>query len=191
MNELIKYTAEILNIKTNSKLVVFDMQSELQGITDIADYQKFIRSNINYLGMEYMTGFQKFIKLTEMYKRQYTEKTNQGRIGKGIDTAQKLANKIKEVSSHVEDNNDLTFINFSTDGKCYFTDFEIKQLKKIGSLNKCVRLQKSISGEDALLERLKGQMREIVLTKALVRPQEKTDRNVAKLMSSMAEKVRA
>jgi len=173
MRDLIEYLMAILNVKTDSSFVVLDMQNELQDITDIADYQKFIRKNINYLGMEYMTGFQKFIKLTEMYKRQYTEKHNQERLLGSQDTARKLAVKVKSVASTIE-NNDIEFKNI----KDFFTAWEIKELNKIGNAMKCIRLQKSVSGSDELYEKLKEQMREIVMVNMLDKPKETTYKKI-------------
>lgn len=193
MKEIIKYISTILNIKTDSMLVVADMESELHGIVDISEYKDYLRRNINYLGMEYMTGFQKFIKLTEMYKRQYAERTNKERLSKSQDTAQQLADKVRSVAPYVNHNQNLKPENFSANGECYFTAFERKQLAKIGSLTRCVNLQISVSGEDALLEKLKEQMIEIVMIQAIAKPKEKEEVNksVASLMNMAASKVRA
>ena len=162
MRELIEYLMAILNIKTDSSFVVRDMQSELQGVQDILAYQKYIRSNINYLGMEYMTGFQKFIKLTEMYKRKENEALNQKRLGKSRNTARLLSDKVKTVASIIEDNN-IEFKNI----KDHFTSWELGELEKIGDAAKCVRLQKSVSGGDELYDRLKDQLETIVLNPTL------------------------
>lgn len=162
MRELIEYLMAILNIKTDSSFVVLDMQNELKDIQDIPAYQKYIRSNINYLGMEYMTGFQKFIKLTEMYKRKENELLNKGRLEGSRDTAQKIAGKVKTVATMVEDN----YIEFKNI-KDHFTPWELKELSKIGDAQKCVRLQKSVSGSDELYETLKEQLAEIVMSPAL------------------------
>jgi len=178
MRDLIEYLMAILNIKTDSSFVVLDMQNELQDIIDIADYQKFIRKNINYLGMEYMTGFQKFIKLTEIYKRQYAEAHNQERLEASRNTAKELSQKVKTVSEAVE--NGAIFHNMKIKGtnENYFTNWELKELSKRGGSVHCVGLQKSVSGSDELYEKLKEQMREIVMVDMLDKPKETTSKKI-------------
>ncbi len=182
MKELIKYLTAILNIKTDSDLVILDMTSEIQGVADIADYREFIRKNLNYLGMEYLTGFQKFVKLTEMYKRQYAEATNAGRIADSERVAIEIADKVKKIAPLLDDK-DLSFSSFK-EGKP-FTKFEVSQLMKIGSLRSCVRLQRSVSGGDALLDKLKEVNKAIVINKALGHKQaDKTHKGVSNLIGN-------
>ena len=187
MNSIIGYIANILNIKTDSELVVLDMMSELKTITDIPDYQKFIKKNFNHYDLQYMTGFQKFIRLTEMYKLKRFEMQNKDRLKNSANFAFKLSEKVKTVSSKVKGNPELNFNNFRINGEPYFTEFEISQLSKIGSLYKCVQLQRSVSGRDALLERLQEQAREVIFQKALQKP----EKNVAELVTKVANSVRA
>jgi len=190
MTELIDYLANILNIKTNSDLVILDMQNELQSITDIAHYRAFIRSNLNYLGMEYKTGFQKFIMLTEIYKKQYQVDAN--RLASSSSFAKQLAEKVRSVSSYVLENSDLECTNFVNDDGCIFTDFEQLHLGKVGSLLQCVRIQRSVSGEDELLSKLNASMQQIVINEAIGhKPQKKTAKSVAGLIGGAVKGVRA
>ncbi len=65
MQELIKYIADILNIKTESAYTIQDMTDELSKIKDIVAYRSYIKDNLDKI--DYKTGFQKFIILTRDY----------------------------------------------------------------------------------------------------------------------------
>ncbi len=65
MHELIKYIGDILNIKTESVYTIQDMTEELSQIKDIGAYRSYIKDNLAEI--EYKTGFQKFLILTQNY----------------------------------------------------------------------------------------------------------------------------
>lgn len=67
MHELIKYIGDILNIKTDSVYTIQDMTEELSKIKDLGAYRSFIKDNLNSITVDYKTGFQKFILLTQEY----------------------------------------------------------------------------------------------------------------------------
>jgi len=174
MREVVEYLTNILNIKTDSELVIIDMLDEIRSIKNMAEYRQYIRANINHLGMDYMTGFQKFILLTKKYKEKVAREDNAGRIERGNKYALELADKVRSVSGHVLDKPFLDFDNFVSNGKSIFTDFDKTELSKIGSLSSCANLQRSQSGKDMLFERLCGQMEKIVINKAISAPKTET-----------------
>jgi ribonuclease HII len=183
MRDLIEYLVAILDIKTNSNFVILDITNEIKDIEDLAGYRDFMRRSFDYLGMEYYTGFQKFIKLTAIYKRQYAKDTNKQRISKSVQTASILAKKVKAITSYIEDGKE-DYNYFVSNEKPYFSKFEISQLQTIGGLRNCVRLQKSVSGDDVLLNRLKKQMQEIIIIQALPCLEVETDSKVAKMIGA-------
>jgi hypothetical protein len=67
MQELIKYISDILNIKTDSVYTIQDMTEELSKIRDIAAYRSYIKDHIK--SIDYTSGYQKFILLTQKYLR--------------------------------------------------------------------------------------------------------------------------
>lgn len=67
MQELIKYIGDILNIKTDSVYTIQDMTEELEKVQDIVAYRSYIKDNLDKI--DYKTGFQKFILLTQKYLR--------------------------------------------------------------------------------------------------------------------------
>ena len=172
----------------NGKKITKSRENEIKDIEDIAGYRDFMRKSFDYLGMEYYTGFQKFIKLTNIYKRQYAKDTNVERISKSVQTAYILAQKVKAVISYVESGKDK-YSSFSSNGKSYFTKFEISQLEKLGGLQKSVHLQKSVSGDDALFNRLKKQMQEMIIVEALPNLNVKTHPKVVKIIGKMVKKM--
>ena len=182
MKDLIEYLVSILNIKTNSSFVILDMTEEIKEIEDLVEYRNFMRQSFDYLGMEYYTGFQKFIKLTAIYKRQYTKNKNAQRISKSVKVASILAQKIKDVQSYIE-NGKEDYSDFNSDEKCYFSKFEISQIERLGGLRNCVRLQKSVSGDDELLNQLKAQMEEMIIVQALPSLETKTNKKMAKMLN--------
>ncbi len=173
MREVVEYLTNILNIKTDSELVIIDMLDEIRSVKNMAEYRQYIRANINHLGMDYMTGFQKFILLTKKYKERAAREDNTERIEGGNKYALELSEKVRSVSIHVLDKPFLDFDNFVSNRAGIFTDFDKRELSKIGSLASCVNLQRSQSGQDMLFERLCVQMEKIVINKAISAP--KTD----------------
>lgn len=188
MREVVEYLTNILNIKTDSELVIIDMLDEIRSIKNIAEYRQYIRDNINHLGMDYMTGFQKFILLTKKYKERAAREDNAGRIEGGNKYALELSEKVRSISGHILDKAFLDFDNFVSNGKSIFTDFDKTELSKIGSLVCCANLQRSKSGQDMLFERLCVQMEKIVINKAICAP--KTDTTVPALIVGAVRVVR-
>jgi len=180
MKEIIEYIGSVLNIKIDNRLVIDDITTELKSIGDIVDYKNFLKKNMNHIHTQYMTGFQKFIKLTEIYKRQLALESSSDRISNADDFAKKLASKVKSVAKEIEENSYLDYDNFISSGEPYFSDYERKQIDKIGGLQTAIRLQKSVSGTDALEERLRSQSVSIVIRDALKKPDKQKSLSMVK-----------
>lgn len=187
----VDYIKSIFKITGDNPYVISDIADDMAGVQNFDDFRVWLKSNINHIDTQYMNGFQKFTFLAKEYKKQYAKRTNSSRLSKSQDTAKQIADKIRSVAHHLDIDPNLTPHHFQIDGKCYFSKFEISQIEKIGGLHRCVMLQKSVSGEDALLERLRDEMAGIVMVQALAKPTEQTNVKVSKLMRGVAHGVRA
>ncbi len=163
----VDYIKRFFKIESDNPLVIKDIAEEIDKNGDFEDFRNWLKEYSNHIDFQYLNGFQRFIKLSELYSRKTAEANNQDRLGKSSSYAIKLAQKVKDVSNHVLDNNDLKYMHFVTPDGCFFSDFDIKQLDRVSSLLGCVRLQVSVSGEDELLNRLDENMKQIVMSNAL------------------------
>lgn len=183
--ETVKYIAALLNVKAESEFVMMDMLSEIEEVKNPAAYREYLRDNFNHIDVTMMPGFQKFITLTKRYKEIEFQAFNHDRIEKSQSTAREIAEKVKNIAPMVlvSDNIEkkLEFKHFQTNGKPYFTDFEIKTLNKIGSVRHCVKLQRSNSGDDLLLRKLEKMMIEMMKKPKLL-PKSEGERRVLALI---------
>lgn len=132
MNDLIKYLDKILNIKIDNPLVIEDMKLELGKVNDIVAYRIYIR---DHLDIEYKTGFQKFIILTNQYldieEDQVLQITQV--YSKADQYAKKVSDKVKECRTFVEDNL-CAFAKVKFEGgDLLFEDHEIRCLEAVGT----------------------------------------------------------
>jgi len=145
----VDYITQLLNIKTESELVILDIGNELSQLEDPADFIVYLRKNYNHYHTTYLTGFQKFLFLLELYKN----KTISDK-GKGVDEiklmSQKVNNVCHQLGEHTEANFEDIYLNDANGKLRYFTAREVEILNLIGNLGYCIRLQRSISGTDAL-----------------------------------------
>lgn len=162
LEDLIDLVSDLVGLKAISKATVADMAIELQEVQNQSEYIKFIKSHINVVGMEYLQAYQRFIKLTEQYKRKEQEELNRSRIEQMGTLAEKLAQKVKLFDTMVINHPHKSFLKWehikSVDDSNvnYFGDKEIKALVTIGQPLHCIELQRSISGRDCLCERLEA-----------------------------------
>ena len=124
MSELIKYIADILNIKTDSVYTIQDMTDELSKVRDIVAYRSYIRDNIKNIDLDYTTGFQKFIILTSRYIKMEDDalfKTE------AVSFAEALLKKVKSCMNEVE-SRPAAFSQIAVDGEKLFTEKELNAL---------------------------------------------------------------
>lgn len=200
MRDLIEYVAEILNIKTNSDLVILDIKEELESIVDLADYRRFLKTNLNHIDVTYLTGFQKFVKLTEMYRKLYARATNQDRLTGARKSSILLAKKVRGVATTIYANgtrepseimDEINPAEITIGGEPLFTKYELSQIAKVGGLRKSIELQRSESGGDRLLDKLIELSEAIVVNKALGYDNNRTHHSVAGLIGQTVKQIRA
>lgn len=149
MNEKqLLYITTIFNLDPTNSYILEDIELELKDI-GFENFKNFYKGNSNYLGSEYKKGLEKFLFFTKLYRKLHTDTT------KKVNYCRELAFKVKLVSSLILEHN-ADFYNFKIVGsdKCFFSENDIATLEKIGSLVYCARLQRSVSGSDALLEKM-------------------------------------
>ena len=141
MQELIKYIADILNIKTESVYTVQDMTEELTKIKDIAAYRSFIRDHINSIDVDYKTGFQKFILLTQ----KYIEMENDAMYKlEAVQFAKTLLGKVKATREKVETENIAFSMINDSNGVQFFTEKELNALLNVfGGIKRTIEASRS------------------------------------------------
>ncbi len=133
MREIIEYLSAILNIKTGSELVIVDMSEEIEKVNDISTYRRYIKENLKHIDLDYLTGFQKFILLTDKYLKQQEDAILESKFEQGEIYAKALTSKVKKCRNFIEDKN-ISFAMIRGENQTeYFKDHELRMLKKIGS----------------------------------------------------------
>lgn len=158
---LIKNIADTLNIDISSEYTVLDMWEEIEKISDIVSYKRYLKDNIDHLDTAYKNGFQKFLVLTKKYLRSEKLELNKEILKKGADFIYILCKKVKELRQYQDRidlnvNAELVLKTFNKEP--YFSLKEQNALNAIGSVAYCIKLQRSVSGADMLEERLHDNM---------------------------------
>lgn len=154
MVDKVEYIASIFKIDVNNQYVILDIAEELKRIDSFDHFRNWLKVNLNHYDAQYLKPYEKFIFLIRMYLKNRVESLNSERISKSRVHAFELAKKVKLVSPFVEDRG-LDCKNFKTPtGEKFFSTFDVSQIDKVGGLLAAVRLQKSVSGSDALIEKL-------------------------------------
>ncbi|NOR55529.1 MAG: hypothetical protein GQ531_04920 [Sulfurovum sp.] len=190
MLEKVEYIKSIFKIDLDNPYLITDIAEELVKIELFDDYRKWLKINLNHIDAQYKYGYQKFVFLTRMYLKKRLEFINAEMLLQSKAYAKELAYKVKEVSSLVEEKG-LTFEYFKdTGGGAFFTDLEVSQLNKIGGLDSSIRLQKSLSGSDALADKLVLMAFDFLVTSIIeYKPQKKTTTEVSILVKNVVKRV--
>jgi hypothetical protein len=163
---LIAKTKEVvgaLNIKPNESPMhkVEAFLRLLLNLNAIENFVNICETNVNRSDFSYFTGYQKFLSLKKEYETKVVSKILESKMSVFEKKAIALADKVRAVSpTYLESEykrlagltnyKQLTFESFGD----YFTNEEIEALKKIGSIGECIQIQESISGQDALSDKI-------------------------------------
>lgn len=152
MQNLINYVSSVLNIKIDNPLVIADMELELHKIDNLVAYREYIRENFNKI--EYKTGFQLFIILTNQY--QSIEEMASLPHDLANSFSKELANKVEEarvfLKNELEVGNDKPFSKLTRSGEKFFNPKELKALSELGSAVYLVALAEERRLEDELVK---------------------------------------
>lgn len=152
MLNLLKYVADVLNIKTDNPLTIEDMKFELQQIEDLVVYREYIRDNFS--SVEYATGFQKFIILTNKFKKLQEESKIPMDIANSfsVELARKVETARVFLKNELEVGNDRPFSKLKQDGEKFFTMKELTALSELGTARYLVELSEQNRLKDELVK---------------------------------------
>ena len=196
MKNAVKHVIRVLNIKDADALVADRLTKEMTEV-DIPSYLGYIEKHHNHADLSFMTGYQKFLELTKKYKAGVAERNARPQIEAGYTRAKELAQKVRETKETYEKSEyqraylgythkELNFHNF----KGYLTDEDTALLKIIGNLGKCLHLQESSSGGDALEDKLSEILKAIVIrgVSQIALEDKSANRDVMKLANTTVRK---
>jgi len=134
------------NSKQSSCLILTDMIEDLKEIQDLAKFRIFVKERFNYERFNFLTGYQKFIKLVQEYKKENAPRLSEDRLLKANNYSSKLFSKITTIMD------ELHFL-FQTTGKSIedvnlektletngFEKHHISILNRVGSKKKLFHL---------------------------------------------------
>jgi len=196
MNNLFKEILNILNIKNPSDIELARIESTLENV-DVDKFLTYLLKNFNHYDLKFLNGSQKFIEISKWYFDGVLLSENKEKLSL-IDTrAKELAQKVRKTKDPYEkseyqraylgyEHKELNFHNFEG----YFRDEDAAILKTVGNLGKCLQLQESISGRDALEDKLSEILKAIVIRGASQTALEdkSANRDVMKLANTTARK---
>lgn len=156
MEELIEYFSDILNIKTGSTFTIADMVQTLESVNDMIAFKDYIKANANHYDIKFMNGVGKFNWLSKRYLDKQAEEMAAARLPGARTACKELCAKISAIAENVLEDATLKPKQFLQPGTKdqFFTKFEKSEIRAIGGLQVAARLQKSVSGIDALEEKL-------------------------------------
>lgn len=67
--DVLKYLCTVLNISTDSDLIIMDIADDLTKIHDLALFRSYIKENMLNSKYQYLTGYQKFVGLMNDFQR--------------------------------------------------------------------------------------------------------------------------
>jgi len=153
MQNLINYTASILNIKIDNPLIIEDMKQELQKVENLVEYREYIRENIKNIDLDYQTGFQKFIILTNKYLNEQEQMKLPNELAQNF--SKQLTHKVEQartfIKNQIELGNEKPFSSLVVDGHKFFTDKELKALLGLGRSSVIVELSEQHKLTDNLI----------------------------------------
>lgn len=145
----IGWVKDTFGVNTENIYTLEDIEIEFANI-NFDSFRSFYKQNSNYIGSEYKKGIDKLVFFTKLFRKQTTDNTAK------LDYCESLAQKVKFIGYNAIDNNlEYENIKIKDTKENFFTDKDIKTLSKIGTLQQCVILQRSVSGTDALLDTMK------------------------------------
>ena len=153
MQNLVNYVGSLLNIKIDNPLIIEDMKQELLKVKNLVTYREYIRDNLNHVDMEFKTGFQKFIVLTNKYLKMEESVTLPHDTAKAF--SKQLSHKVKQTRNIVEEKN-IVFSMLRIDGEKFFTEKELKALQGIGSIVYIIESSRNGTLEDELVDLFLG-----------------------------------
>jgi len=126
-------------------------------------YIEFVRAEVMSGEYLYLTGFQKWMKITDKFKKIIVEIMLSKHSETIVSRATELSLKIKLAKDGIvvfmsrggcKNAGSLKYEHFTSDGVRAFTNEDIAILGTIGTIQRCIWLMESESGTDALRDKL-------------------------------------
>ena len=173
------YFINLLNISIEDELTMIDMLQELEVIEDLNSFRIFVKRRFNYEKFRFLTGYQKFISLSNEFRKENKLKLDAETQERVDNYSEMLFNKITRV---------IEEINFKLQelGK-KIDDFDyLETLKKNGFVASDIEILNTIGDKKRMFHlalyskhELKERIERIVNKKILIKvyPQLEIDKN--------------
>lgn len=173
------YFINLLNISIEDELTMIDMLQELEVIEDLNSFRIFVKRRFNYEKFRFLTGYQKFISLSNEFRKENKLKLDAETQERVDNYSEMLFNKITRV---------IEEINFKLQelGK-KIDDFDyLETLKKNGFVASDIEILNTIGDKKRMFHlalyskhELKERIERIVNKKTLIKvyPQLEIDKN--------------
>ena len=173
------YFINLLNISIEDELTMIDMLQELEVIEDLNSFRIFVKRRFNYEKFRFLTGYQKFISLSNEFRKENKLKLDAETQERVDNYSEMLFNKITRV---------IEEINFKLQelGK-KIDDFDyLETLKKNGFVSSDIEILNTIGDKKRMFHlalyskhELKERIERIVTKKILIKvyPQLEIDKN--------------
>ncbi len=199
VGDAVKAVIQTLNIKEVSQLTISRIDAELRTIPSLENYIAYMEKNVDHANVDRKTGYQKFLKLNEMYKSKLAELIAKEELGTAVGKALTLSGKVRQVAPKFKEteyrinnlNHGIKSLHFRS-FKGFFSEDEIRTLSLIGDLRKCIKIQDSVSGSDALCEKIEAIYKHIAIRTASGTPAvENKTTGQARVLSMAKQAVKA
>lgn len=102
--QILEYLCELLNINLKNKLVSDDILDDLRKMSqeyNLNDFRLFIKDKINYERFRYLTGYQKFIAMTNEFKKENKLELSEEMQIKALTYSEDLFKKVTTICDEV------------------------------------------------------------------------------------------
>ena len=165
---MINYITVALNIKNDNDFIISDIFEELEKIKDLSNFKEFIKNEVkNPTYSKYANGFQKFLKICEVYQPSLKIELDEKESIKVQTYSDKLFSKTTSVFDEIDyqvsigkDINSTQMTNFIY---ANFDDKERAVLKQIGDRNRLLFMIRGM--REALREQINKIVEDLSLEK--------------------------
>lgn len=144
-NEILNYVIEKLNIKSESYLVLMDIQQDLSSLQNINEFRIYLKENQSNSDFKYLTGVQKFDAMFKKFKEKEKILKDDSMTRKCKEIIDNLASSSSAIDRAIpgitETKKFLVNVKYEQlmrNNECAFTQQDQKLLNEVGSLEYCL-----------------------------------------------------
>ncbi len=167
VNNLAKYVASILNIKSDNPFIMNDIFEELEQISDLKAFKDYLKSQSHSNEYQYSKGLSKFLKIVSNYKKKQKDLIvlqNPSINSFSEALYKKTVLVFEEVNWHLQNGKRIEDFNMLKS----FDEKELRVLNKIG--DKSYILTKVKSNKPSLEEEIKNIVMSYTIQKHTISP---------------------